>query len=285
VTSVPVPRALRAATIFVAGTVFAACGAQPRATAPDPTIASSASPALTAPTTLDRVDDAAQVTTTAERVDDALRITWIGGSDLELDGRSLPDAVAALDPVVGERRLHVVADTKIAPLPSEIAVRVERAAARNADGLVVILNPSWLSWDGHTECSGITDPHDFYGCVLTPRAGTDVDALRSDVRVLIDTVVETGVPTYMYVMPHSAESTANAALAPRLEAAEAVFAGLDPDVARVEYIGHMISRDLPPLREGVEFNDMVHPGEAGIPVLAAFFRDEFVRFFGSAAAA
>jgi hypothetical protein len=161
-----------------------------------------------------------------------------------------------------------------------VEARVEQAAARNVDGLVVILNPSWLSWDGHEECSGITPAHDFYVCVLEPQPDTDVAALREDVRRLVDTIVATGLPAYVYVMPHSAESLANPDLAPRLAATEQHFAELDPGLDRIEYIGHTLSRDLEPLHEGVEFDDMVHPSEAGVERLADFFTGEFVRFFG-----
>jgi hypothetical protein len=230
---------------------------------------------------IERIDEPATVTTTAERVDDALRITWIGGSEIDLEDRSLPDAVAARAPTAGDRELHVFADTKIAPLPHEVAERVERAAERNADGLVVILNPSWLSWDGHTECSGIAAPHEFYACVLTPRPTTDVDALRADVEALIDTIVATGLPAYVYVIPHSAESLADPQLAPLLATAEAQFAEMNPAIDRIEFIDRIISRDLEPLREGVEFNDMVHPSELGIQRLADVFADEFTRFFGA----
>ncbi len=230
--------------------------------------------------TIERIDEPAISTTEAERVDDAVRITWIGGSEIDLEDRSLPVAVATRSPMVGDRELHVFADTKIAPLPHEVSARVERAAERNVDGLVVILNPSWLSWDGHTECSGIALPHDFYACVLTPRPETDVAALRGDVARLIDTVVDTGLPAYLYVIPHSAESLANPELEPLLAAAETQFAELNPGLDRIEFVDRILSRDLDPLREGVEFNDMVHPSEAGIEALADFFAAELTEFFG-----
>lgn len=283
---------LRFVALLLGAGAVAACGtsapedvAAPPG-APAPTVEATAAtepanPATTPP--LDRIDEPATVTSLADRVDDAFGITWVGGSEIDLDGRSLPDAVAARSPTAGGRPLHVFADTKIAPLPSEVAERVERAARRNTDGLVVILNPSWLSWDGHTECSGIAAPHDFYACVLTPRPETDVAALRRDVTDLIDTVVDTGLPAYLYVIPHSAESIANPQLAPLLESAEAQFAQMDPGLDRVEFIDRVISRDLEPLREGVEFNDMVHPSELGIERLADFFADEFGRFFGDSA--
>lgn len=244
---------------------------------------SATTPAITpttTPTTPTRIDEPATGTTPADRLDEAVHLTWIGGSDLDLDGRSIPAAVAARSPMLGERPLTVFADTKIAPLPHEVEARVEQAAARNVDGLVVILNPSWLSWDGHEECSGISPAHAYYACVLEPRPETDVASLRNDVRSLVDTIVGTGLPAYVYVIPHSAESLADPGLAPRLAATESQFAELDPGLDRIEYIGHVLSRDLEPLREGVEFNDMVHPSEAGVQRLADHFADEFVRFFG-----
>ncbi|MDW3216657.1 MAG: hypothetical protein R8G01_21880 [Ilumatobacteraceae bacterium] len=273
------------AAIALTTSVLAGCGASDdervepaAATTPAP---SSTTAADTAPPTVTRVDEPATATTPADRLDEAVHLTWIGGSDLDLDGRSVPAAVMARSPMLGDRPLVVVADTKIAPLPGEVEARVEQAAERNTDGLVVILNPSWLSWDGHEECSGITPAHAYYACVLEPRPETDVSALRDDVRSLVDTIVATGIPAYLYVIPHSAESLADPELEPRLAATESQFAELDPELERIEYVGHILSRDLEPLREGVEFNDMVHPSEVGVEVLADFFAGEFVRFFGA----
>ena len=249
------------------------------ATAPTP---ATAAPAEAPSATIGRLDDPATVTTPADRLDEAVRITWIGGSEIDLEGRSLPNAVAALSPRAGDRPLQVFADTKIAPLANEIEQRVEQAAVRNMDGLVVILNPAWLSWDGHDDCSGIAAPHEFYACVLTPRPETDVSALRAEVGDLVDTIVATGLPAYVYVIPHSTESLANTELAPLLAATEAEFAALNPRLDRIEYVGHIISRDLAPLREGIEFNDMVHPSAIGIQDLADFFSGEFARFFDEA---
>jgi hypothetical protein len=284
-----VPRIARdVLAIALSAWVLAGCGTSgtdrvaPVVTTP---LATTSTPATAAtltstPTTPTRIDEPATGTTPADRLDEAVHITWIGGSDLDLEDRSLPNAVMAREPTIGERRLTVFADTQIAPLPHEVEARVEQAAARNVDGLVVILNPSWLSWDGHDECSGITPAHAYYVCVLEPRPETDVAALRDDVRSLVDTIVATGLPAYVYVIPHSAESLANPELAPRLAATERQFAELDPGLDRIEYIGHILSRDLEPLHEGVEFDDMVHPSKAGVEVLADFFTDEFVRFFG-----
>ena len=267
-----------------------ACGVRAGDAQPDNGDTSSAATTPTPATTpvqappgdVGRLDEPATATTPAERVDDGLRVTWIGGSEIDLDDRSLPNAVAALNPIAGDRPLQIFADTKIAPLPDEIEQRVEQAAERNMDGLVVILNPSWLSWDGHTECSGIVAPHDFYACVLTPRPETDVAALRSEVEDLIETIVATGLPAYVYVIPHSAESLANTELAALLAATEAQFAAMNPRLERIEYVDHIISRDLAPLREGIEFNDMVHPSAIGIQDLADFFSGEFARFFDEA---
>ena len=74
-------------------------------------------------------------------------------------------------------------------------------------------------------------------------------------------------------------SSGSATLAPLLAETEARFADLDPALARIEYVGHIVSRDLDPLREGVEFNDMVHPSTSGVERLAEFFAGEFARVF------
>lgn len=279
------------ALAFMAG-VFGGCGvaSEPRsAPSPDDPASVTAEPSASAaaavtttvvPTSPPRIDQPATATTPADRVDEAVHITWIGGSDIELDGRSIPDAVMARTPMIGDRPLVVFADTKIAPLPHEVEARVEQAAARDVDGLVVILNPSWLSWDGHEECSGIVPAHAYYACVLEPRPDTDVESLRDDVQRLVATIVDTGIPAYLYVIPHSAESLAEPELAGRLAAIESRFAAIDPNLERIEYIDHIVTRDLEPMHEGVEFNDMVHPSESGVELLADHFTLEFTRFFG-----
>ena len=270
----------------LAACVLAGCGvsatetAEPLATAAPSTVTAPGTSPETSLGPPARIDEPATVTTPADRIDEAIHLTWIGGSDIELDDRSIPDAVMATAPMIGDRPLVVFADTKIAPLPAEVEARVEEAVARNTDGLVVILNPSWLSWDGHEDCSGISPAHAYYACVLEPRPETDVGSLRDDVRSLVETIVDTGLPAYLYVIPHSAESLADADLARRLAATESQFAALDPELERIEYVGHIISRDLEPMHEGAEFNDMVHPSETGVQRLADHFSSEFVRFFG-----
>ncbi len=270
-------------------TILSGCGAARTSEGADASISPPGESLVSAPVlppatgvpTITRIDEAATVTTRADRLDEAVRLTWIGGSEIELEDRSLPDAVAGLAPIIDSRPLVVFADTKIAPLPSEVETRVRRAAGNGADGLVVALNPSWLSWDGHIDCAEIAEPHEFYTCVLQPRPGTDVDGLRGDVARLIDTIVATGLPSYLYVIPHSAESLADPQLALLLGAAETKFAELDPHLDRITYVGHVLSRDLEPLREGAEFNDMVHPSPSGVERLAAFFATEFSRVFAT----
>ncbi|MEO6653761.1 MAG: hypothetical protein ABIP17_14010 [Ilumatobacteraceae bacterium] len=235
--------------------------------APTSVESESASPA----DTIGRIDAPATATTPAQRLDDDVVVAWIGGSDLELDGRSLPSAVSARSPQIAGRSLTIVADVTIGPLPATIRDRVERAAVRNVDALIVPLSPSWLTWNGHDDCHGLTPPHAFYSCILDPAPGTDVTALRAEVADLIDTIVETGIPAYLYVIPHSIDALTDPLLADRLASLDATFTALDPRVDRVTYVGHVVTRDLDRISEGVEFFDMVHPTPVGVERLADFF--------------
>ncbi len=285
---------MRSPKRFVAGAVLMlnACGGDPipasgPVTTADPTSATATATRVPAPsvqspsaaiaTTIHRIDAPATATTPAQRLDDDLVVTWIGGSDLELDGRSLPGAVSARSPSVDGRAARIVADVSIGPLPADISERVERAADRNVDALIVPLSPSWLTWNGHDDCHGLTPPHAFYSCILDPAPGTDVDALRAEAATLIGTIVASDIPAYVYVIPHSAEALADPLLADRLASIEATFAALDPDVERVTYVGHVVTRDLDGMHEGIEFFDMVHPTGAGIERLADFFAAELPR--------
>lgn len=206
-------------------------------------------------------------------------IVWIGGSDVELEGRSLVDAVSRRLPTIANRRLELVGDITIGPLPSEIRDRVIAAAARDVDGLIVPMNPAWATWTGHRECAGITPPHTFYACILTPPSPDVVDGLLDDVRALIDEIVATGLPTYMYVISHSAESVVAPDLASELAAAESALASLDPGVAHIEFIGEFLNRRWPDMHEGAEFNDMVHLSDLGIEVVADQLVGELNEFF------
>ena len=255
-------------------TTSAAPAAAPAAATSRTAVATTTAPTITA------IESGATVTEPAERLDDDLVVTWIGGSDLELDGRSVPDAVAPLLADVDGRSIRLDVDTVTAPLPSDVAVSVERAADRNVDALVVSMSPSWTAWDGHDECAGTTPPHDYYLCVLTPRPSTDVGVLEAELAALVETIVSTGIPAFVYVIPHSTDALRNPTLERRLAAAEVVFEQIAPAGARVEYRPTILTRGIDDLREGVEFFDMVHPTEAGIDRLAPLFAAELDRFLG-----
>ena len=59
-----------------------------------PAPATTSSPPSTVPTTPTRIEEPATGTTPADRLDEAVHITWIGGSDLDLDGRTIPSKPA-----------------------------------------------------------------------------------------------------------------------------------------------------------------------------------------------
>lgn len=277
--------------VVATAVVLAACG-DPGEDASEPTIGTIAAPStdrMTEPVTvprpspINRIDDAATSSAPAERIDDTLTIAWIGGSDVELDGRSLPSALAARDIRVDGRRVSISADVTIGPMPADLVSSVDAAVARGADALIVALSPSWTTWNGHDDCEGVAPPHAFYACILTPAAGTDVDHLRSEIARLIATIVASGVPAYVYVLPHSEEALDDPVLSDRLAAAEREIDRLDPAVDRITFVGHVLTRDLAGFREGADFYDMVHPTVAGIERLADHFAAAVPAAFGSAA--
>lgn len=254
-------------------------GSDPAARTIPATTTAAARAATTSSGDVERIDDAAISTIPAERIDNEVVVTWIGGSHVEIDDRSLPAAVRARLPRLGTRPLTIVADVRTAPLPADIELRVERAAAQGTDGLIVPLNVSWVRWDGAPNCDGLTPAYVFYACILEPPDVATAQRLLDDVRSLVGTIVATRLPAYIYIIPHSAESLADPLVADLITGAEADLASLDPGLDRIEFGTEIPTRGLSNMREGIEFFDMVHPTVAGVEALADLLAPEFERFF------
>lgn len=222
----------------------------------------------------------ATVTTPADRVDEPLTVHWVGGSDIAWNDYSLPDDLLADLPTFGER--PIVMRTRIvqAVMPVEMRTLVEDAVAAGADAIVTSINPVWLHWDG-SSCQGTTAaPHEFYRCLLTP-VSPDVTAQRNaELQALFAAFVAAGVPVYAYTQPHSAEVLSNPAVAPAIEAAEAALAAFDPGVPTVRLRSRIFTRDTAPMREGVEFFDMVHPTPAGAALMSDWLASDLADFWG-----
>lgn len=231
---------------------------------------------------VERIDDGAISTIPAERIDNEVFLTWIGGSHVEIDDRSLPNAVRARLPRLGTRPLTILADVRTAPLPADIEERVERAVDQGTDGLIVPLNVSWVRWDGAPNCDGLTPAYVFYACILDPPEPDVARQLLGDVQSLVDAIVATELPAYVYIIPHSQESLADPLIAELVTGAETDLASLDPGLDRIDFGSQIANRGLPNMREGVEFFDMVHPTVAGIEELADVLAPQFEQFFSDA---
>jgi hypothetical protein len=249
--------------------------------ATSPSTGPPAAPTSTSTSTTDAVetslDDPAVVTEPADRITDDAVVTWIGGSDVVLDDRDLPAAVNARVGTIGDRPLTLVADTLIAPTVADVRARVSRAADRGVHGLIVALNPSWVHWDG-SSCDGMTPKEVRYACLMSPASAEVTDRNAAELTALVDAVVATDLPAYLYVIPHSTDALAHPELAGPITSAEAALLALDPGVDRVELVG-IFNRGLDGMTEGDGFINIVHPDVVGVDRLADWLAADLIRFW------
>ena len=241
---------------------------------PSPASAPVATPGLTA------VSGPATVSSTADRVDEPLTVHWIGGSDVEWETFSLPNEFLGDLPDFGERPIVVETRIRQAVMPTGMTEMVQAAIAEGTDAIVMSVNPVWLHWDA-AACGDIAVPHDRYACLLTPTSAEVTAQRDAEIRTLIDTAAAAGVPVYLYTQPHSTDVLTNPAVAPSIEAAEAALAAFDPGLPNVRFRSRILTRDLPEMREGVAFFDMVHPTPAGADQLAAWLAADIADFWRS----
>lgn len=226
----------------------------------------------------------ADVTTPAERLDEPLVVRWIGSSEIQLRDVSLPAAVAARLREVGDRPVVFQADAGIGRMAPEVAAGVRAAAASGADALVVSLNLVWLHWDG-VGCDGVEPPHARYACLLTPVSPAVTAARAAELRDLLATIADTGLPAFVYTQPLSTTALDDPALGEPVATAEAAMAGFDPRLERIAFVADSFTRRMAPTREGIEFHDMVHPTPAGAEALAAWLAPELEAFWQRAGVA
>jgi hypothetical protein len=211
-----------------------------------------------------------------------LTVHWVGGSDIAWNDYSLPDELLADMPSFGER--PIVMRTRIvqAVMPVEMRGLVEDAVRAGADAIVMSVNPVWLHWDGASCLGTPAAPHDFYRCLLTPIDPTVTAQRTGELQALFATVAAAGVPVYAYTQPHSTEVLADPSVAPAIEAAESALAEFDPAVPNVRFRSRIFTRDTAPMREGVEFFDMVHPNPAGAALLSDWIAADLADFWRAA---
>lgn len=282
---------------------LAACG-EPDAAAPVPSVPATSSQVTgpttpTGPTTVgdrsgdgsDResteagtaitaIEQPAQSTTQAERVDAPLRVEWIGGSDVEWLEVSLPQAFLATVSSVEGRPLDVRTRLRQGALAPDVREMIGEALANRAASLIVSFNPVWLHFDEGT-CDHLTVPRERYACLLTPVSDAVTAARDREIEALFDALVDAGVPAYVYMQPHSSDVLADPAVEPLIAAAEQRLASFDPNVPDVRVVARSFTRDLPPLREGVDFHDMVHPLPTGAAVLGQWIATDVAAFWSA----
>lgn len=270
--------------------ITAACGGAE--TAPDAAMAPPDSAATTAaPVTIPAAPDVtamrepATVGTPADRVDEPLTVHWIGGSDVAWNETSLPDALLADLPSFGERPIVVRARTVQAVMPVGMRELFDAAVTGGADAIVMSINPVWLHWDGIACLDDPGVPYDFYRCLLTPISATVTAQRAQELTALFSAAAASGVPVYAYTQPHSAEVLADASLGPSIAAAETALAAFDPGVPNVRFRSRIFTRDTAPMREGVEFFDMVHPTPAGATAMSDWLANDLADFWRTAGVA
>jgi hypothetical protein len=263
-------------------TASQSAGAMGTTNTPPTTTPPSTSPTTTSPTSpASTLDQPAVVTEPADRITEAAVVAWIGGSDVVLDDRDLPAAVDSRIDAIGDRPLLLVADTMIAPTVADVRDRVVAAAARGVEGLIVALNPSWVQWDG-ASCEGMTPKEVRYACLMTPVSAEVMATNAAALAELVDAVVATGLPAYLYVIPHSADSLSNPLIRDLIADAETAMATFDPGVDHVELVTPIFNRGLAGMGEGDGFINIVHPSVVGVERLADWLAAELLRFWTEA---
>lgn len=267
------------ASALAAWLTLTACGASGDGSAREVEPAASASaPVVTL------IVSAATTDEPAERVDDPIDLAWIGGSEVELRDVSLPGALADALPDVAGRPLNVRGYTRIAPMPPDIGAAVAAAVADGADALLISINIAWLTWE-FPNCNppdGVAvDPVERYVCVLTPISDQVTAGNRAAIQAFVDTVVATGLPAYLYLLPHSQTALGDPRLATLLVEREAELDGFDPGVATVEFHAQSFTRFEDGFDQPDQFADMVHPTAAGATAIAGHLAGELERFLGA----
>lgn len=260
-------------TMTAAGTMTATATTTAEAPTPTSTSTSTSTPiSVTSP-----LNEPATVSEPADRITDAAVVVWIGGSDVMLDDRDLPAAVGARVESIDDRPLLLVGDTMIAPTVDDVRTRVSSAAERDVDGVIVALNPSWIHWDG-AACAGLQPNDARYACLMTPVSASATAANSVELTALFDTIVATGLPAYLYTIPHSADALASPLTGGLVTEVEAEMAAFDPGVDRLEFVG-IFNRGLDGMSEGDGFINIVHPSVAGVERLADWLATDLVRFW------
>jgi len=220
----------------------------------------------------------------AERVTPPLTVAWIGGSEVELRDVSLTGAMADHLPAVGDRPIAYRPYTSIAAMPEDDVAHVDAAVAAGADVLAVSVNPAWLTWED-PYCAAVpgqpVDPVERYVCVLSPISDEITARRHAALTALVDRIVATGLPAYLYFMPHSTTALTDPRIADLIAAREAELAAFDPGVARVRFRPASFTRGLDGFAQPDHFVDMVHLTPGGAQAVAAWLAGDLAGFLAT----
>lgn len=226
---------------------------------------------------------AATTSEPAQRTADPIDLAWIGGSEVEWNHVSLPAALATAFPMQGDRPVVLHPYTRIAPMPEDIVRRVERAVVDGADALLISMHISWITWE-EPACEpspgAEVDQLYRYVCVLTPISDEVTARRAAALREMVDAVVATGLPAYLYLVPHSTTALEDRRLADLIAEREAELASYDPGVPHVEFYGASFTRGLDGFAQPTQYFDMVHPTALGAEAIAGYLAAELDRFLG-----
>ena len=228
---------------------------------------------------VDQVVGPADATDAADRVDDPITLAWVGGSNVVWEDRSLPDAVARRVDRIGHRPATFSSATELGPSIDRIIEMIEQSVADGAEGLLLAMNVSWIGWGGTTHCNDVSPVYAFYACILEPLPEPERLDRAAKLQRLVDAVVATEVPAFLYIIAHSTQAMNDPILADRITAAEATIASFDPGLDRISFGHQVITRGVEGADEGTAFFDMVHPSPAGVELLADVLAPDIEAFF------
>ena len=162
--------------------------------------------------------------------------------------------------------IAVRVDRRRGARPADLIELLGTGSATRPDAIVMSLNVNWWTWNpGYCEGDFAT-PADRYDCLLAERPGQiGRDAAIGALTEQITAVADSGIPVWVYVMPHSTSSLDRHGDA--LRRIEQMIADADPHHPNVEWSSKVVTRSSG-LDEPESFVDMVHPTAVGAGQIA-----------------
>lgn len=217
--------------------------------------------------------------TPADRVETPVLLTWVGGSDVVDDELSLPAAAAARMGRIDDRPVEVRAVTDVDPDLARIGQLVAEAVDDGAVGLIVAISPTLAAYGGTGDCDDVTPDAARIACLLEPPVGSELDEREAELQQLVDDIVASGRPAFVYISGVSSQSLDDAELGADITTAEATIASVDPADTSVSFGTASITRGVTGADEGTAFVDALTPSASGVELLADLLTPDIEAFF------